>query len=98
MKQIINTIKDKKNRKFKDIKKIFKLFSNKSFFKFFKKSLIFFNVSKDEYDLDIFDDIRKTNPLKENFVVTNVPGVIIIKNSMLNSKVQSMNRRMKVNQ
>ena len=66
MKQIINTIKDKKNRKFKDIKKIFKLFSHKFLFKFFKKSLIFFNVSKDEYDLDIFDDIRKTNPLKEN--------------------------------
>ena len=66
MKQIYNTVRDKKNKKFKDIKRITKLFLRKFLFKFFKKSFIFLNISKEEYDLDIFDETRKANSLKEN--------------------------------
>ena len=67
MKDIINSIKNKKNKNFNKIKKIFKIFLRKFLFKFFKKSLVFSDISKDEYALDVFDDIRKSNPLKENF-------------------------------
>jgi len=66
MKQINNTIKYKKNKKFKDIKKITKLFLRKLLFKFFKKSFIFFDISKEEYDLDILDEISKVNSRKKN--------------------------------
>jgi putative glycosyltransferase (TIGR04372 family) len=67
MKYITNTIKDKKNKNFKKMKKIFKNFLFKFLFKFFKKSLVFSNISKDEYALGIFEDIRKLNTIKENF-------------------------------
>ena len=66
MKQFYNTVRDKKNKKFKDIKRITKLFLRKFLFKFFKKSFIFLNISKEEYDLDIFDETRKANSLQEN--------------------------------
>ena len=66
MKQINNTIKYKKNKKFKDLKRITKLFLRKLLFKFFKKSFVFLNISKEEYDLDIFDETLKANSLKKN--------------------------------
>ena len=71
MKQIYNTVRDKKNKKFKDIKRITKLFLRKILFKFFKKSFVILNVSKEEYDLDIFDETRKLNSPKKNIKLTS---------------------------
>ena len=71
MRKIINTVKDKKNQKFKRVKRIFKKILHIFLFKFFKKSFIFLNVSNDEYALNNFDDSHKLNTLKENFSLSS---------------------------
>jgi len=71
MKEIINTKKYIKNKKFEDIKKLLKKFLHKFLFRFFKKSFILLNVSKDEHALDVFDDFRKQYTLKQNIKLSS---------------------------
>jgi len=49
-----------------NLKQIFKIFLHKFLFKFFKKSFISFNISKDEYALDHFENTIKKNSLEDN--------------------------------